>query len=136
MSAESVELVTGWFEGFERGEVSPELCDPEIVIRNWEGSPVRGPYRGHQGLRQWWADFADVIEDVHMELKEAIDLDDGRVVTTQHLVGRFRLTGIEVDGPWGSIVTVREGKIVSATGYATPGQAKKAAGLPQPGSAR
>jgi len=51
-------------------------------------------------------------------------------------VGRFRLTGIEVDGPFGSIVAVREGKIVSATGYATPGQAKKAAGLPQPGSAR
>ena len=131
-----MELVKRWFKGFERGELSPEICDPEIVIRNWDESPVRGPYRGHEGLRKWWADFAEVIEDAQIRLKEAIDLDDGRVVTTQHMVGRFRLTGIEVDGPWGAIVTVREGKILSATGYTTPGQAKKAAGLPRPGSAR
>ena len=48
--------------------------------------------------------------------------------------GRFRLTGIEVDGPFGSILALSEGRIVSATGYATPGQAKKAAGMPRPGS--
>jgi hypothetical protein len=48
------------------------------------------------------------------------------------LVGRFRLTGIEVDGPFGSIITVRDSKILSATGYASPGQAKKAAGLSRP----
>jgi hypothetical protein len=54
------------------------------------------------------------------------------VVTAQHLVGRFRLTGIEVDGPFGSIVAVRDGKILSATGYASPGLAKKAAGMSRP----
>jgi ketosteroid isomerase-like protein len=132
MSQENVDLVTRWFKGLERGDLSPKLCDPEIIIRNWDGSPVRGPYRGYEGLHQWWADFAEVIEDVHIELKEAIDLDDGRVVTAQHLVGRFRLTGIEVDGPFGSIITVRDSKILSATGYASPGQAKKAAGLSRP----
>jgi ketosteroid isomerase-like protein len=129
MAAGDVELVRRWFAGLARGDPSPELCDPEIVIRNWDESPVRGPYRGHDGLRQWWADFAEVFEDVRLELKEAIDLGDGRVVTTQHVVGRFRLTGIEVDGPFGSIVTVRDGKIVSAHGYEGPGRAKKAAGL-------
>ena len=131
MSAEDVDLVTRWFKGLEAGDLSPELCDRKIVIRNWDSSPVRGPYHGYKGLRQWWADFADVIENAHLELKEAIDLGDGRVVTTQHLVGRFRLTGIEVDGPFGSILAVSEGRIVSATGYATPGQAKKAAGMPR-----
>lgn len=135
MSADNAELVTNWFQGLERGELSPQLCDPEVVIRNWDDSPVRGPYHGHEGLRQWWKDFADVIEDAHIELKEAIDLGDGRVVTAEHLVGRFRLTGIEVDGPFGSIVEVRAGKILSATGYASPGQAKKAAGLRRPGAA-
>ena len=45
----------------------------------------------------------------------------------------FRLTGIEVDGPFGAIHVVRDGKLVSATGYATPGQAEKAAGLSRPG---
>ena len=129
MSPGDVEVVRSWFESLARGELPFELCDPEIVIRNWEGSPVRGPYRGHAGVRQWWADFAEVIENARIELKEAIDLGGGRIVTAQHLVGRFRLTGIEVDGPFGSITTVRVGRIASATGYATPGQAKKAAGM-------
>jgi ketosteroid isomerase-like protein len=135
MSAESVELVRRWFEGMERGELSPEICDPEILIRNWDESPIRGPYHGHEGMRQWWTDFEDAFEQVHLELKEAIDLGDDRVVTAQHVVGRFRLTGIEVDGPFGAIVTVRDGKILSAIGYASPGQAKKAAGLSPPSDA-
>ena len=127
MSAADVDLVTRWFEGLGRGELRPEICDPEIVIRNWDESPVRGPYHGHDGLSRWWADLADAIEDLHFDVNEVSDLGDGRVLTTQQIVGRFRLTGIELDFPWGSIVTVREGRIVSATGYATPGQAARAA---------
>ncbi len=127
MSAEDVELVTRWFKGLGQGELTPEICDPEIVIRNWDESPVPGPYHGREGLGRWWADIADAIEELHFELNEATDLGDGRVLTTQKIVGRFRLTGIPLDFPWGSIVTVRDGKILSATGYATPGQATRAA---------
>jgi hypothetical protein len=50
-------------------------------------------------------------------------------VTVQHIVGRFRLTGIELDHVWGAMVSVRRGKIASAIGYASPGRAKRAAGL-------
>jgi hypothetical protein len=75
MSRANVDLVRRWFEGLERGELSPEICDEEILIRNWDESPIRGPYHGH---------------------------------------------------------AVRDGKIVSAIGYASPGRAKKAAGLKRP----
>ena len=129
MPAEEVEVVRRWFARLGQGDPAPELCDPEILIRNWDESPLRGPYHGLDGLHQWWSDFAEVIEHVHLELKEAIDLGDGRVVTTQHVVGRFRLTGIEVDGPFGAIITVRDGRILSAIGFEGPGRAKKAAGL-------
>ena len=132
MKSDNLELVTRWFRGLERGELTPEICHPEIVIRNWDESPLRGPYHGHDGLRKWWSDFAEVIEDARFELLEVIELEDGRIVTTQNLTGKFRLTGIEVEGPWGSIVTVRDKKIGSATGYASPGRAKKAAGLKRP----
>ena len=132
----NVDLVRRWFRGLERGELSPEICDKEILIRNWDETPIRGPYHGHAGLRQWWADFAEAFEDIHIELKEAIRVDQERVVTRQHVVGRFRLTGIQVDGPFGSIVTVRNGKICSAIGYASPGRAKKAAGFSRPTASR
>lgn len=97
VSAENVELVRRWFAGLQGGDPSPDLCHPEILIRNRDQSPIRGPYHGRQGLGQWWADFAD-----------------------------------EVDGPFGAVVTVRDGKILSAIGYASPGRAKKAAGLRKP----
>lgn len=128
-----MELVTRWFRGLERGSLSPELCHPEIEIRNWDESPVRGPYHGHEGLVQWWSDFADVIEDARFKLREVVDLEDGRVLTVNELAGKFRLTGIELeDAIWGSIITVRDGKIAGAMGYATAGRAKKAAGLKKP----
>lgn len=87
MSAENVELVRRWFKGLEHGELSPEICDPEVVIRNWDESPIRGPYHGHEGLQRWWADLAEAFEKV---------------------------------------------QILSATGDASPGLAKKAAGLSPP----
>jgi ketosteroid isomerase-like protein len=133
VSKRDVELVTAWFRGLEERTLSPEMCHPKIVIRNWDESPLRGPYHGRDGLVEWWADFADVIQDASFELLEAIDLGDGRVLTVNKLIGTFRLTGIPLENAvWGSILTVRDGLIASATGYATPGRAKKAAGLKKP----
>ena len=122
-----VEVVRRWFGALAQGDPAPDLCDPEIEIRNWDEGPITGPYYGHEGLRQWWKDVADAFEDVRFELLDATPIDDARCLTIQRLVGRFRLTGIEVNGAWGAIVTVRKGRILSARGYATPGRAKKAA---------
>jgi ketosteroid isomerase-like protein len=116
-----------WFAALERGDPAPELCDPDVEVRNWDDAPITGPYFGHDGLFQWWDDVADAFEDVRFELLEIEPIDDRRCLTIQRLVGRFRRTGIEVDGAWGAIVTVRDGKILSAMGYATPGRARKAA---------
>ena len=132
MSAEDVELIRRWFDGLGRGDLQPELWHSELLMRNWEENPIPGPFRGHDGLREWWEQFVDAFKDVSLELKEVIDLGDGRLVTTQHVVGRFRSTGIPVDGPFGAIIEIRDGKILSATGYASPGRAKKAAGLRRP----
>jgi hypothetical protein len=132
--ADAETVVREWFASLAAGEPDLALCHSEIEIRNWDEAPIRGPYHGHEGVRQWWADFTEAFDEgVHMELKEVIPLDESRLVTAQHIVGRFRLTGIEVDGPFGSITTVDGGKIREAIGYASPGLAKKAAGLKKPG---
>jgi len=125
-----IEVVRRWFEGLRRGDPGPDLCNPEIEIVNWAESPIPGPYHGHDGVRRWWADVDEAFENVRFELLEVVEVDDHRVVTVQRLAGRFRLTGIDVDWTWGSIVGVRDGEIASATGYMTPGRAKRAAGLP------
>ena len=129
MAADDVELVRRWFDGLRRGDVSPDLCNADIEIRNWRESPNPGPYHGHDGVRRWWQDTQDAFEDVRFELVDVLDLGEGRVLTTQRIVGRFRLTGIDLDHHWGSIVSVREGKIASAVGYVSVGSARRAAGL-------
>lgn len=129
MKDENVDTIRRWFSALAEGDPAPEMCDPEIEIRNWAESPIPGPYFGHDGLAQWWSDVAEAFDDVSMQLKDIEAIDEQRSLTVQRLVGRFRTTGIVVDGAWGAIVTVRRGKILSAVGYATPGRARRAAGL-------
>ena len=57
---------------------------------------------------------ADAFEDVRFELLELEPIDETGCLTIQRLRGRFRNTGIEVDGAWGAIVTVRGDKVMSA----------------------
>ena len=96
---------------------------------NWAESPIPGPYHGHNGVRQWWADVADAFDGVRLQVMRIEGLDSRRVLTAQRLVGTFRLTGIELDVPWGSVISVRDGKILKAVGYISPSQARRAVGL-------
>jgi ketosteroid isomerase-like protein len=132
MSQEIVEVIRGWFARLSAGDPAPDLCDPAIEIRNWEESPVPGPYRGHDGLRKWWKDVNDPdmgIEIRFFELERIVDIDESHVVTIQRATGRGRSSGLEIDQSWGSIIGVRDGKITSATGYPTPEEALEAAGV-------
>jgi ketosteroid isomerase-like protein len=132
VSQEDVAIVRRWFDGFARGEVSPELCHPEIEIRNWAESPAPGPFRGHEGLRRWWATVNDpdiVVDPRPFEVVEMIDVGDGRIVVIQRFTAKARYSGLEIDERWGAVVTVGDGKILSAVGYPSPEEAKRAAGL-------
>ena len=129
MKNDNVDTVRRWFAALERGDPAPDLCHPDIEITNWAESPVTGPYRGHEGLAHWWNDVTDAFQEYQWELKSIEAVDDRRCLTVQRIVGRFRHTGIDLDFAWGAIITVRDGKILSAVGYATPKRARRAAGL-------
>lgn len=72
-----MELVRRWFDGLRIGEVSPELCHPEIEIRNWAESPNPGPYHGHPGLRRWGEATQDSFEEMHFELVDLTTSEAG-----------------------------------------------------------
>jgi ketosteroid isomerase-like protein len=129
VSDENVEVVRRWFDALQQGDPAPELCDPEIEIRNWTESPITGPYHGHDGVQRWWEQVGDAFAELQWELQSIEPIDDHRCLTVQRLYGRFRHTGIETDFAWGSIVSVRDGKILSAVGYPSPRRARRAAGL-------
>ena len=96
------------------------------MIVNAKGWPVEATYRGRDGLRRWWEDLAEAFSDFALEFEEMTPLDGERVLTTQRWVGHFSHTGIPFDGPWASVITVREGRIIQAVGYLTKGRALRA----------
>ncbi len=129
MSDDHVAVVRRWFEALEQGDPAPAMCDPEIEIENWTDFPIRGPYRGHDGVRHWWNDVEDAFEELRWALESVEAIDERRCLTIQRFAGRFRHTGLETDFAWGSIIGVRDGKILSAIGYPSPREARLAAGL-------
>jgi ketosteroid isomerase-like protein len=96
----------------------------------FEGSPIRGPYRGHDGLRRWRDDTFDVIEDWRLETDEVIDGDDPDVLVAVHrFVGRTRHTGLPVDFPLACVARFSGGLIIRIDGYRERGEALEAAEL-------
>jgi ketosteroid isomerase-like protein len=129
MPAESAETVRRWFSRLADGDAGVDLCAPDVRVDNVAEFPITGPYHGHDGVRRWWSDLGDAVDDLRVELDELVEVDEERTLTTQRVVGRFRHTGIELDALWASIVSVRGGKIVRAVGYGSRRRAFRAAGL-------
>ncbi len=129
MSQENVEVVRRWWDGLAHGELRLECCDRDIEVRNLVEGPDTGLYLGHDGVRLWWEQITDAFEDLKVELLELIDVDDQRVVSVQRYTAKFRHTGIDFDFLWGSVLFLNEGRMISAVGYVSPGEAKRAAGL-------
>ncbi len=129
MSRENVELVRRWFEFLVRSELPFHLTAEDVEIDNIKDFPVQGPYSGHSGMQSWWDDLADAFETFRVELTGCAPLDDERVLTENRASGRFRGTGIPLDFPWASVITVRDRKVVRAVGYFSRSQALEAVGL-------
>ena len=145
MSRENVEIVRSLWAGLERDPDMPwppprqdeldhrlrlDLCDENMEIRNPAEFPVADEYHGHDGVRQWGTEVWEVFSELHHELEELIEADDGEtVVSVQRTQGRMRSTELDVDIPWAVVWTVRDGKALRAHGYMTRAQALEAAGL-------
>jgi ketosteroid isomerase-like protein len=76
VSRENVEIVRRWVERFvATGEVLWAVLDPEIEVRDHD-TPDQGTYRGHDGFRQWVADWESAWADYRLEVQEVLDHQD------------------------------------------------------------
>ncbi len=126
MSQENVEVVRRTLEFLERGELPFELGDPQIRIDNIAESPIPGPYYGHDGLRSWWEDIADALPGFRLQLIEAIDVGDDRVVAVLRTFGNELL---EQMPNWATVHWVNAGRVVRVAGYLRKEEALEAVGL-------
>jgi ketosteroid isomerase-like protein len=118
----------------ETHEPPVELVHPELEIIMFEGSPIAGPYFGHDGLRQWRDDTFDVIDEWRLELDDVVIGDDPDVIVAlERFVGRMKHTDLAANFPLAVLVRFSDGLIVRLEGFRDRSEALAAAGL---GSAR
>jgi ketosteroid isomerase-like protein len=97
MSQENVELLHQAFDAFNRRDLDAYLAlgDPELeFISYWMQVEGGGPYRGHDGVRDWWERLFDVFPDFTGEIEEVRDLGDRTIARV-----RVHAHGVESDAP-------------------------------------
>ena len=131
MSQENVEIVRRSLQAYADGDLEEMLSyiDPEGEIQSAIIGGAEGRvYRGHDGLRRWFAETQESFEDLRTELTEFRDLGD-RVVGFGHIHARGRESGLELDSATGWVFELQGGKVVKAQGFLNPADALEAAGL-------
>ena len=131
MSQANAEVARTAVERFNRdGWLPDELFDPEVEFSNLAESPLPGPYRGYEGLRQWRRDLFEVVEDGHFETWDFTDIDSAdAVMFRMRLRGRTRHTGIDVDVSWTTVNWFKNGQIHRSAAYTDRADALEAVGL-------
>ena len=133
MSQENVdrflEATEAFNEAFSRGDVERWLktFHPGAVLE-LQNAALEGDYMGHDGLKRFFAEFAEVFELFILDYPDVRDLGDqvlglGRART----IGRG--SGIESERPVAIVASYRDGLGNHLKDYGEWGQALEAAGL-------
>jgi len=97
VSEQNVEIVRAGFDALASGGVEAliELIPPDFELTTPpELASEPGTYLGHEGLRRYFAEFDDAMDEVRVEPHAFHDLGD-RVAVEFTLHARGRTTGIE-----------------------------------------
>ena len=132
MPEENVEVVRKLWQALDDGDLDSwmHLCDERVEIRNPPDFPVRGPYRGHAGVRQWATEQWEVFTGLHHVVEAVLEApDDDTVVSVQRTQGRMAHTKLKTDVEWAAVWTLKDGKVLRAQGYMSKAEALEAAGL-------
>jgi ketosteroid isomerase-like protein len=133
MSRENVEQVKRSVEAVKRRDIEAllEELDPEV-----EWSPAfqvslggeAKVFRGHDGVREMFRGFYEVLDEIHVEYSEIRDLGD-RVVAIGRISTRGGGSGVRTDSPFALISDIKGDKTIRIRTYLDPDEALEAAGL-------
>jgi ketosteroid isomerase-like protein len=129
MSQENVEIVRRWFEAFssENFDAAIALVHGEVVFVPPGG---QAPYAGVESLRRWMG--PDVFLDQVAHPLEITAASDRTILARQHVTGRGRASGIDLDTITWSVWTLDEDGLITRIEIYLPhekGKALEAAGL-------
>jgi ketosteroid isomerase-like protein len=125
-----VTVVKAVFAAFAERDVERvlELIDPEVefipVTADFAGRTK--PYRGHEGIREYFRDVGLVWDDLRLTPRDFREVGESILVT-----GRVsaRSTARIVDGSTGWVWRVRDGRVVYGRVYPSAAEAEHAVGV-------
>jgi ketosteroid isomerase-like protein len=129
--SENVELVRKSFEAMSAWDVDAllRLYDPDVQFLPLTGTRVEsGGYRGHAGVRAYFAEARELWDVLEPQGHEYRDLGDSVLVAGRCRV-RGRVSGAESHPACAWVIGVRDGTIVSHRTCATYDEALEAAGV-------
>jgi uncharacterized protein len=113
--SQNVDLVRRSFEAMRAWDVDAllQLHDPDVEFLPLTGTRVEsGGYRGHQGVRDYFAEAEELWDVLEPQGEDYTDLGDSVVVVGRCRV-RGRLSGAESHPACAWVIGVRDGRIVS-----------------------
>ncbi|SRR5713101_4829733 len=132
MSSENVGVVQGFIEASGRGDLDALMAalDPTVEWTPVESDPDFAVHRGHDDVRGWLVEWAEALPDMRWEAERILDAGGEVVVALVRAVGRGAVSGLDVETrAYGTVFTIRSGKIVRIEEYADRKQALGAVGL-------
>jgi hypothetical protein len=130
MARENVEVIRRGLDAFAERDLEAWLdCfDPAVEVNEDPSIPDAGSYRGHDGLMQWLHVMERNWDRFEVDGEAFVEAGDD-VVTLTNVSGRGRTSQIEIQGRFGSVFTLRDGRVVRWRIYAAWGDALEAVGL-------
>jgi ketosteroid isomerase-like protein len=112
MSRENVSMVRRVNDLFNAKEVEQalDLVGDDFEM-DWTNSigPLKGVYRGRQGVLELWTSFLDAWESVRWDPEQIIEVDETQLVVLNHVRMRGRGSGVQVDASAAQLWTITNG---------------------------
>ena len=130
MSQANIDGIERAYEAMSRldAEAMVALCDPDVEFRSRVAESEDVTYRGHDGIRDYIANFAEVFEWVRTEALEVTG-DGDRAVVCNRFRARGRRSGVEVEERFFQALRFRDGKVLWWGFYPSKADALEALGL-------
>jgi ketosteroid isomerase-like protein len=128
-SQEKVDVVRRMLRAFNDGDIEAIVaeCDPAV---EWEEQSIPGLdplYRGHEGVRRWWAAVGEALGSLEGRLAGLREVDDAVLVSVL-LEGEGASSGVRVRMDVHMVATFRDDKVVRRQVFPSLAEALEAAG--------
>lgn len=107
------------------------VCHPEIEFDSMLGIGGR-TYRGHDGIREYFADIESAWDHWRVEVERAVEGPDGRVAIVMTMHARGQGSGLALAQRTAHIWTLRDGRLARNQFYRDPELALRDLGIQDP----